>query len=71
MRVFVVVSFFSFLELLVIFSDVTFSRWDYFGFSFTTLNRKGLHGMGNEMGNGIVLFSNAAILFFIGDDETV
>ena len=27
--------------------------------------------MGNEMGNGIVLFSNAAILFFIGDDETV
>ena len=59
MRVFVVVFFFSFLELLVIFSDVTFSRWDYFGFSFTTLNRKGLHGMGN----GIVLFSNAAILF--------
>ena len=51
----------------MIFSDVTFSRWDYFGFSFTTLNRKGLHGMGN----GIVLFSNAAILFFIGDDETV
>ena len=47
----------------MIFSDVKFSRWDYFGFSFTKLNRKGLHGMGNEMGNGIVLFSNAAILF--------
>ena len=47
----------------MIFSDVTFSRSDYFGFSFTTLNRKRLHGMGNEMGDGIVLFSNAAILF--------
>lgn len=64
MRVFVVVFFFSFLELLVIFSDVTFSRWDYFGFSFTTLNRKGLHGMGNEMGNGIFYFLTPQFFFY-------
>ena len=29
--------------LLVIFPFVLIGRWDYFGFGFTTLNRKALH----------------------------